>query len=38
MKVKGIGSWSMLEEYVMDNCYARFHTAAVKYSLVLDLT
>ena len=42
MRVKGKGSWSMLEEYVKDNYYARFHTAicitaAVKYTLVLDL-
>ena len=41
MKVKGTGSWCMLEEYVKDNYYARIHiavTAAVKCILVLDLT
>ena len=27
MKVKGTGSWSVLEEYVKDNYYAMFHTA-----------
>ena len=26
MKVKGTGSWCMLEEYVKDNYYARLHT------------
>ena len=26
MKVKGTGSWCMLEEYVKDNYYARCHT------------
>ena len=39
MKVKGTASWCMFEEYV--NYNARFHTAttaAVKYTLVLDLT
>ena len=25
MKVKGTGSWCMLEVYVKDNSYARFH-------------
>ena len=41
MKVNGTGSWCMLDEYVKDNDYARFHTAitaAVKCTLVLDLT
>ena len=40
MMVKGTGSRCMLEEYVKDNYYARFHTAitaAVKCTLVLDL-
>ena len=40
MKVKGTWSWCMLEEYVKDSYYARFHTtitAAVKCFLVLDL-
>ena len=26
MKVKDTGSWCMLEKYVKDNYYARFHT------------
>ena len=26
MKVKDIGSWCILEEYVKDNSFARFHT------------
>ena len=38
---KGTRSWCMLENYVNDNYYARFHTAftaAVTCVLVLDLT
>ena len=30
MKVNGTGSWCVLEEYVKDNCYARFDTALGK--------
>ena len=39
-KKVGTVSWCMLEEYVKDNYYARFHTAitsAVKCTFVLDL-
>ena len=41
MKVKGTGSWCILEEYVKNTYYVKFHKAiiaAVKCTLFLDLT
>ena len=36
MKIKGTRSWCMLEEYVKDNCCARFHTLSNQYRNTLE--